>query len=119
MLEQNQFLVEKQDDICKIQVLPHIASAPLTLKFKDTIDEVLEKHKFKKIIFDLSKVEFVDSSFIGAIVYAYKNLDKLNGKICCVIKSATVNDRFLIPQLDKLFKIFPNMEDAIQYMKSI
>lgn len=118
MQDFSQFSIEKLEGICKITVLAHLATAPLTIKFKELIDQVIQKDRCTKILFDLSKVEFVDSSFIGAIVYAYKALNNVNGKICCVIKSAQVSDRFLISQIDKLFQIFSDEEEAFQYLKN-
>ncbi len=110
----NNFIVGEIGDICKIEVLHHLASAPLTLELKKIIDEVIQKRKCKKILFDLSKVEFVDSSFLGAIVYAHKILSNLNGKINCVVKSAAVYDRFMISQLDRLFKVFSSYDEALE-----
>jgi anti-anti-sigma factor len=113
-----EFTIGKIGDICKIEVLSHLAAAPLTIKFKEVIDELIQKEKCKKILFDLSKVEFVDSSFIGAIVYAHKILSKSGGKVSCVVTNASVNDRFMISQLDRLFTIHKNFEDALSDLQN-
>lgn len=113
-----EFKFEKLNDICKVEVLVHLASASVSGKLKEIIDEMINKHKCRKILFDLTKVEFVDSSFLGAIVYAYKNLLNYKGKITCVISVFGVYDRFVISQLDRLFKIFSNLEDGIKYLQS-
>jgi anti-anti-sigma factor len=94
-----------------------MATAPSTVEFKKLIDNAMQKNKCKKILFDLTHVEFVDSSFIGAVVYAYKTLNNIGGKIALVIKSSIVYDRFMVSQLDKLFKIFPSFEEAENYIK--
>lgn len=119
MIDKTLFSFEKIDDICKIEILTHLATAPVTVKFKEAIDELINKNKCKKILFDLSRVEFVDSSFIGAIVYAYKILNKINGRVCCVIKTASVNDRFVISQIDKLFNIASTIDEAMKYLKNL
>ncbi|MCR4416400.1 MAG: anti-sigma factor antagonist [Ignavibacteria bacterium] len=111
-----QINVVQLQNYCRIEVLAHMATAPLTIEFKKLIDEVIQKNKCKKILFDLSRVEFVDSSFIGAIVYAYKNLNDIGGKIAVLIKSSMVYDRFLVSQLDKIFRIFSNSEEAETYI---
>lgn len=117
MMNNSQFSLKRIEDICILEVLAHLATAPLTIKFKELIDELIQKNNCQKILFDLTKVEFVDSSFIGAIVYAYKLLNKTNGKICCVIKSASVSDRFLVSQIDKLFNIYSDLDEALKYIK--
>jgi anti-anti-sigma factor len=111
------FTIEQFQNYCKITVLEHMAVAPLTIEFKNLIDDVIKRNKCKKILFDLTHVEFVDSSFIGAIVYTYKNLNNIGGKISVVVKSAMVYDRFMVSQLDRLFKISSNYEDAESYIK--
>lgn len=118
MIDKTLFSFEKVDNICKIEILTHLATAPVTIKFKETIDELIQNNRCQNILFDLSKVEFVDSSFIGAIVYAYKILNKSNGKVSCVIKTASVSDRFVISQIDKLIKITTTLEEALSYLKS-
>lgn len=112
MNSRENFEIAKQDGFCKITVKAPIAAAPVTVVFKEIIDEVIQKQGCKKILFDLTSVEFVDSSFIGAIVYAYKILTKVNGKISCVVSSASVHDRFLISQLDSLFVITNDLKQA-------
>lgn len=112
----NQIKVEQLQNFCKIEVLEHLAAAPLTIEFKKIIDDAIQKNKCKKILFDLTHVEFVDSSFIGAIVYAYKNLNNIGGKIAVVIKSSMVYDRFMVSQLDRLFKIVSNINEAETYI---
>jgi len=111
------FNVEELQNFCIITVFEHMAAAPLTIEFKNLIDELIQKNKCKNILFDLTRVEFVDSSFIGAVVYAYKNLNKLGGKIAVVVKSSLVYDRFMVSQLDRLFKISSNYEEAENYIK--
>lgn len=118
MMNSAEFRIEKLNDICKIEILVHLASAPIAGKLKDTIDEVINKYVCRKILFDLSKVGFIDSSFLGAIVYAYKNLLKYNGKITCIVTVAGVYDRFVISQLDRLFNIYSNLEDGIKYLQN-
>lgn len=107
---------KKLENYCLVQVKTHMSTPGLTIAFKELIDNLIQKDKCRKILFDLTSVEFVDSSFIGAIVYAYKNLKQLNGKICVVIKSAAVYDRFILAQLDTLFKIYDNFNDAEKYI---
>lgn len=107
---------KRLENYCLIQVKVHMSTPGFTMALKESIDNLIQKQKCRKILFDLMSVEFVDSSFIGAIVYAYKNLKQLNGKICVVIKSATVYDRFILAQLDTLFKIYDNFNDAEKYI---
>lgn len=108
--------VTHQPNYYLVEILTHLATAPLSIKFKKVIDDLIQKKKSNNILFDLSKVEFIDSSFIGGIVFAHKILQEFNGKIAVTVKSSFVYDRFLVTQLDKLFKIFPNIDEAETYL---
>jgi len=44
--------------------------------------------RFKKVIVDLSQCEFIDSTFLGALVVALKNISKIGGELRIVRPSA-------------------------------
>lgn len=106
------FNIIREPEYCLLEVKAHFANPPVTAQLKEVIDKLIFNDRVQKILFDLTDVEFVDSSFIGAIVYAHKNLVKREGKIAVAISSASVYDRFIIAQLDILFKIFNNLDEA-------
>jgi stage II sporulation protein AA (anti-sigma F factor antagonist) len=51
---------------------------------RQKIDSEIIKSTTKNIIFDFSKLTFMDSSGIGVIIGRYKNIQKLNGKAAIV-----------------------------------
>jgi len=48
--------------------------------FKKILQSDFEK-KFKKIIIDISQCEFVDSTFLGTIIFAIREMNKIDGQL--------------------------------------
>jgi anti-anti-sigma factor len=66
-----------------------------------------------KILLDLSDVEFIDSSGLGAIVSSLKALGgKGDFAICCL--KETVSSLFRLTRMDRIFQIFASEEEALK-----
>ena len=63
------------------------------------------------VLLDLSDVEFINSSGIGALVSALKTTKKLGAELYICSPSFQVRDIFRITKMNKLFKIFLTQED--------
>lgn len=50
------------------------------IEFKKILDEDLEK-KFRKLVVDISQCEFLDSTFLGTLVYAKRSAIKIGGDL--------------------------------------
>ncbi len=89
---------------------PRIDAAS-AIRFKDLVREVTPK-AVKTVILDLSKVDFIDSSGLGAIVAVMKMLApdvrlELSGM------GATVAKVFSLTRMDQVFTIHENAADAL------
>ena len=67
-----------------------------------------------KIIIDFSYVEFVDSSFLGALVAGLKQIKSKNGEIKISGLHPHVRITFELTRLDHLFKIYTSIEQAMR-----
>ena len=83
-------------------------SAP---SFRDRIIDFV-KAGHQRIVLDLSRVEFIDSSGIGAIVSVRKQLADQGELVICGA-SPTVASMFKLTRLDKVFQIVLTQEDAL------
>ena len=66
-----------------------------------------------RIILDLSQVDFVDSSGLGAIVSCLKTLGGQGDLVICGIKE-TVMSLFQLTRMNRVFQIFPTQTEALK-----
>jgi anti-anti-sigma factor len=69
---------------------------------------------WKKIIIDLTQCEFIDSTFLGAIVISLKRVAELGGKLRLVGVQAEVESMLRLTKMNKVFEIFETREDALE-----
>ncbi len=74
----------------------------------------LSKEEHKAILVDLSKVKYMDSSGIATLVEALQQTSKYSGKLKLANLRDAVRDVFELSRLDKVFDIYPTIEDALQ-----
>ena len=65
-----------------------------------------------RIVVDLSEVTFIDSSSLGVLIGAHKQLMRSNGGLVIVCHDRTMMNTFKITGLDKVFEIVPSRVDA-------
>lgn len=72
-------------------------------KFKE---EVLKKYEENKldIVFDFNKLEYVDSTGLGALIYIYREISDKN-KIKIIGVKPNIRKLFTITKLDTMFEI--------------
>ena len=76
-----------------------------------------EKQLSKKIIVNLARVTYIDSSGLATLVEVLKKTKSQGGRLGLSGMSDKVKSLFEITKLDKLFSIFPDQEDAISKIK--
>jgi anti-sigma B factor antagonist len=72
----------------------------------------------KIIIVNLEKVEFIDSTFLGAIVVGWKNITAKEGALVLTNLNVKVKDLLTLTQLDKKLNIAATVEDALLLFKA-
>lgn len=101
------------DDI----VIEIINAERATLKesshLKNMIYEKIDKG-YKNVIIDLSKVDFIDSTFLGVIVNALKKVAGLGGDLKLVGFKPAVRSMFELTRLFRVFDTYSELQDAIR-----
>ncbi|MGP6086993.1 STAS domain-containing protein [Antarctobacter jejuensis] len=85
--------------------------ASVAIQFKDRMREVLAVEKPRHIL-DLHRVDFIDSSGLGAIVAAMKLMPK-GGKLELAGLTPAVDKVFRMTRMDSIFAIHPSTDAAI------
>ena len=80
-------------------------------EFKAELVKLFDKHH-KRIVLNMERVEYIDSSFLGALVSALKHLISFGSDIVLVGLRKDIADLFALIRLDKVFKIYSNFNEA-------
>ncbi|HRE41215.1 MAG TPA: STAS domain-containing protein [Ignavibacteria bacterium] len=105
--------VTEENGVTCIKINLKRATVDVVKEFKAFLFDVIDNQQKKKIILDLSSVEFVDSSFLGAVVSGLKKVTSIKGDIKVVELQPPVRAMFELTRLYKVFEIFDNKQDAI------
>jgi anti-anti-sigma factor len=71
----------------------------------------------KHVVLDLSKIDFVDSSGLGALVQIAKKAQSLSGTLQ-IVTNARVTQTVKLVRLEQFLALQPSVETAIDNIKS-
>lgn len=74
---------------------------------------VLGRSEVKKLILNMEKVPYVDSSAIAVMVEALQKLRKAGGRVCLTNLSVRVKGLLEIARLDSIFVVCATEEEAL------
>jgi anti-sigma B factor antagonist len=83
-----------------------------TPKMKAALAELIEGG-YKRIVVEMSGVQFLDSTGLGALVGALKKLREQNGELELAALPSRVERVFQITRLDRVFTIHDSVEKAL------
>lgn len=108
------FKSDKVGDIGIIHVYLNRATLAKAVSFKNFAGETINSG-INKLIIDLSMCEYIDSTFLGAMVTLLKKVNSLNGDLRLVYNKNKEMPSlvFVLTRMDKVFKIFPNLQEAL------
>jgi anti-sigma B factor antagonist len=82
-------------------------------KLKELLMKMLEK-KIERFIINLDEVEYIDSSGIGALIYIFSTLKKLNHKLAMTNIHGSVKKVIELTKLMGFFPITETLDEAIK-----
>lgn len=95
-----------------VSVMDRRIDAAVAVRFKDKMQEITG-NSHDRVILDLGEVEFLDSSGLGAVVGAMKHLGR-ERRLDLANLTPTVEKVFRITRMDRVFRIFPTTEAALE-----
>ena len=105
------FLTEQVGDILVVVLPGKNLDASNSQEFKRDISSLLETHS--KVVFDMAKLGFVDSSGCGAILSCLKKIKDNSGELKLCGLQDRVNELLKLMRLERVFDIKTTKEDAI------
>lgn len=82
--------------------------------FSQNIDKIILDNNIKHLILDLSKVTFIDSSGLGAILGRYKIIQQKGGRISIY---GVIPSVYKILELSGILKIIPIIKENEMYFE--
>ena len=106
------FNTENLDDITIIEIPIDSIDAGNVMEFKSDIAPILDKCDF--VIFNMSRVMFVDSSGIGAILSCLRKLHHQGGGLSMYDVKQQVLQLFKLVRIDRIIDIHPTRNNAVK-----
>ena len=95
-----------------LEVMNNRIDSSSAVQFKDHLKGIIDAGNHQ-LVLDLGRVDFIDSSGIGAIVGGLKYLGE-RGTLTIAGMSQTVDRVFRLTRMDRVFAIYPTVEAALQ-----
>jgi anti-sigma B factor antagonist len=106
------FIKEEHNDVV-VEIVDLIrATLNEADEFRQRLNENIENGN-KKIIVDLAGCEFIDSTFLGALVISLKKIASVGGDLRLVGFQPAVDSMFKLTKMYRVFETFKTKEDAI------
>ena len=94
-----------------------VVQGEININTSPELKKMFEKQPVKKVLVNLEKVTYVDSSGLATLVDMLKKTKSQGGTFCLAGMPDKIKSLFEITKLDKLFSIFPSQEDALTRIK--
>ena len=83
-------------------------------QLREQIDLRITHTNVKKLVFDFSGLDFMDSSGIGVIIGRYKLMRALNGTVSVVCQKRSVEKILELSGIRRIINIYDTLSDAIK-----
>lgn len=109
--------VEVDSEIIFLKLAGSLVASSIE-ELKNQVQKLVEK-KYLHIVFDMSRIDFVDSSGLGACITTSRELAALSGKlVCCGLKD-NVQKLFTMTRADQKIAIMASRMNAFDYMLTL
>jgi anti-anti-sigma factor len=108
-----EFKSENHGEVTVVEVFLTRATLNKAVNFKDFINDLIDNGA-NKLVIDLGICEYIDSTFLGALVSTLKKVNKKGGDLRLVYNQEIPSLVFVLTRMDKVFKIFENLDKAIE-----
>jgi anti-sigma B factor antagonist len=98
-------------DVCLIEFSGKLMMGNDSRQVEWSVADLL-KQGVKKIIFDLSRLDSIDSTGVGIIVTCEGRVRKAGGEVRIVGPVGIVHDTLVMTRVDRLMRFFPTVNEA-------
>ncbi|MEP1201526.1 MULTISPECIES: STAS domain-containing protein [unclassified Tateyamaria] len=109
-------LSRSEENLQVISVLDNRIDAAVAIEFKDAMRASTDGG-CETVVLDLSQVQFIDSSGLGAIVASMKHMGA-SRKLALAGLTPTVEKVFRLTRMDSVFCVFRTLNEALGKLKA-
>jgi anti-sigma B factor antagonist len=112
-----QIELEQRDEGAALVNVQGRLDAAAAQTFKQKITDAISQGNVR-LALHIAHVSFMDSTGLGALVSALKAARKANGDIGIVAPSPQVQKLLKLTAMDRVFRVFPSSDEALQQLGS-
>ncbi len=105
-----------RDNVLVVRVDERRIDASKAPAFKDEMTRCIDAGQ-NQIVLDLSHVDFIDSSGLGALVSCLKRLGPRGG-LAVAGATGAVSRLFSLTRMDRVFALHPNVDSAVEQLSA-
>jgi anti-sigma B factor antagonist len=104
---------ETEQGVAVIRVAGRVMLGDESARIETMVEELLDKGT-KRIVFDLSGVDHMDSTGIGRFISSLNKVMRAGGKLRMAAAGRMVREGFRVTRLDTVFEFFDEVDSACQ-----
>lgn len=108
--------VEYIDDVALVSLPGEYLDASTVKDFKNDIAQVTDGDT-KKVVFDMSSLQFIDSSGLGAILSCLRKLNGAGGELKLCGMTKPVRALFELVRMHRIMDIYETSDEAVKSYK--
>ena len=108
-----ELVADHRGDLLIVTAMENRSDAAVAIQFKDRMREIV-KVPARRVLLDLSRVAFLDSSGLGAVVAVMKLIGP-ERKLELVGLTPTVAKVFRLTRMDTIFTIHPALPEGLRH----
>ena len=102
---------KKTNDVLIVRPLEKRIDASTAAEFKQKMGEWIDSGN-RRIVLNLSEVDFIDSSGLGAIISGFKKIGNDGNLVICTVKESVMS-LFRLTRMNRVFDIYASETEAL------
>ncbi len=99
-------------DVLVVALSGKVIGGPELMEVKSVFQKAVDQEK-KKVLLDLGKVSWMDSSGLGVIVSGHTTLSRAGGALRILNATKKIHELFIITKLITIFETFTDEQEAL------
>ena len=110
----NLFTTQEAGDAIVIRIWPQRFTVPEVDQFQREVIELVDRYWVRHLILDMSRMDFIDSSILGALIQIFKQVESMRGKLTLVGLQTRVKEILATTRLSSAFHTCDTVEAALR-----